>query len=501
MSAASSFCRRVAVAVLVLCAGLALCGAAQAAPSGRGKAKAAKTVRGKAAQTAEKPAPPARKASRSSTAAKPARSTKSTRPGRDGRILQETKAEISAKRSDLQDIKRRIDEARRDVEKSEAAYVEATASVSEAERDVSKAARALRRVTGERTEAERQLATLETEQGELDVRIASRQEELAGWLRRNYLDGTGNSVASLIAAGDPNQIVREAYYLELLGKARMQKIESLRADVRLKAELAKQVDHRRETLTYLEKERIQRQEDLARTHADRRAAQEKIAANLKVRRESVGTLKADEKRLSNVLETLARRAAEAEARAAAAAAAKREQEKRRAQSRRDPVADRVPRHVDEKPATEPVRGKVREVAGPGSDGGRFAQQRGRLRFPVTGDLVGRFGAPRAGQATTWRGVFIRAASGTEVRAVSAGDVVYSNWLRGYGNLLIVDHGDGYLSIYGNNDALYKEVGQSVRGGEAIASVGSSGVEADSGLYFEIRHRGQAVDPMQWVRLK
>lgn len=145
--------------------------------------------------------------------------------------------------------------------------------------------------------------------------------------------------------------------------------------------------------------------------------------------------------------------------------------------------------------------KVREAAGPASSGVSFAQLRGRLNFPVFGELVGRFGSQRAGQGTTWRGVFIRAANGAEVRAVSDGDVVFSDWLRGYGNLMIVDHGGGYLSIYGNNDALYKEVGDTVRGGEGIASVGASGVEGGSGLYFEIRHRGQAVDPMQWVRLR
>jgi septal ring factor EnvC (AmiA/AmiB activator) len=87
-----------------------------------------------------------------------------------------------------------------------------------------------------------------------------------------------------------------------------------------------------------------------------------------------------------------------------------------------------------------------------------------------------------------------------VRAVAGGEVVYSDWLRGYGNLIIIDHGGDYLSVYGNNDALLKEVGDAVDGGDAIASVGASGGGAESGLYFEIRHQGRPLDPMQWVRL-
>ncbi|ENO83758.1 murein hydrolase activator EnvC family protein, partial [Thauera linaloolentis] len=149
---------------------------------------------------------------------------------------------------------------------------------------------------------------------------------------------------------------------------------------------------------------------------------------------------------------------------------------------------------------EPVVGEVRSSAGITPTGVRFAQLRGQLRFPVRGELVGRFGAPRAEGGTTWKGVFIRAGTGADVKAVAAGEVVYSDWLRGYGNLIIVDHGGDYLTVYGNNDTLLKEVGDAVSGGDAIASVGTSGGAGDSGLYFELRHQGRPLDPMQWVRL-
>ncbi|MDR2091880.1 MAG: peptidoglycan DD-metalloendopeptidase family protein [Azoarcus sp.] len=422
-------------------------------------------------------------------------------PGTPHAQTGKSKAEIRAKRSDLNNIKRRIGNLQRELEKLEAAHAEATAAVAEAEREVSKAARALRQTMAERADIERQLAALETGQREIEARIAARQEELAEWLRRNYIHGTGSNIAALLAARDPNQFVRDTYYLERLGRVQMALIENLRTDLRYQSEQTRHIAARRETLARIEKDRRRHQEKLDETHTARREALGKITSTLKSQRERVAALKLDEERLTQVINTLVQNALEAEARAEAA---RRERARERANARTKPEGQKPnqqPLQPGEKEAVEPVVGRVHEAAGPASAGVKFAQLRGRLHFPVTGELIGRFGAARAGRGMTWRGVFIRAASGAEVRAVSDGEVVFSDWLRGYGNLLIIDHGDGYLSIYGNNDALYKETGEAVRGGEAIASVGASGVATDSGLYFEIRHRGQAIDPMQWVRPK
>ena len=109
-----------------------------------------------------------------------------------------------------------------------------------------------------------------------------------------------------------------------------------------------------------------------------------------------------------------------------------------------------------------------------------------------GSVIGRFGAPREGSGT-WKGLFIRAGQGSEVKAIAEGRVVFAEWMRGFGNLLIIDHGDAYLSIYGNNDSLLKQVGDAVKGGDTVASVGNSGGNPETGLYFELRHQGQALD--------
>ena len=144
---------------------------------------------------------------------------------------------------------------------------------------------------------------------------------------------------------------------------------------------------------------------------------------------------------------------------------------------------------------------VTSVPEPGAASGPFSSLKGRLRLPVRGELAGRFGTPPQEGSVSAKGVFIRAAEGEPVRAVGAGRVVYADWMRGFGNLLIVDHGEAYLSIYANNESLLKRTGDPVAAGEPVATVGASGGNEQSGLYFELRHLGKAFDPLRWVVLK
>jgi septal ring factor EnvC (AmiA/AmiB activator) len=123
--------------------------------------------------------------------------------------------------------------------------------------------------------------------------------------------------------------------------------------------------------------------------------------------------------------------------------------------------------------------------------------KGKLRWPVAGRISMRFGARQAGGKLVSRGVRIRAPAGAEVRAIARGRVAYADWLRGFGLLLIVDHGNNYMSLYGNNRTLYKEVGEWVKGGEVVATVGSSGGQSSDGLYLEMRKKGRPFDPGPW----
>ncbi len=132
------------------------------------------------------------------------------------------------------------------------------------------------------------------------------------------------------------------------------------------------------------------------------------------------------------------------------------------------------------------------------DGRAFAQRKGSLPWPLNGRVVNAFGQPRAQGQLVWHGLLVAADEGAPVTAVYRGRVVFADWLRGFGLLTIVDHGSGYMTLYGHADVLLKSVGDWVESGEPIARAGRSGGLDTSGLYFEVRHEGQATDPIVWL---
>ncbi len=130
--------------------------------------------------------------------------------------------------------------------------------------------------------------------------------------------------------------------------------------------------------------------------------------------------------------------------------------------------------------------------------GGFTARKGSLAWPLRGELAARFGEPRGDGEAAWRGLLLNAPTGAAVAAVHGGRVVFADWLRGFGHMAIIDHGDGYMTLYGQADQLTKKVDDLVEAGEVVARAGQSGGAAASGIYFELRHKGQTVDPWQWL---
>lgn len=406
--------------------------------------------------------------------------------------------DVTRARSDLGEVQRRIRLLEQAIVENQAALGAAEKRRVETERAVSAARRRLRELEQERSATEAALSEREAEGAAVAARISSRQSELAAWLRRQYLHGASN-VAPFLAARDPNQLARDLHYLEQLGRARVDLIEALRDDLRESERLAAAISVRRDELARLEADQRGQAAELERLLVERSRAADGLKSELARQRESVTALRQDEEQLGRVLELLARRHAEREAERRLEAARRAEAEAREARAAASRAAEVPVEPARTVPPREPAVGRATERAELTPTGLTFAQLQGRMRFPVRGELIGRFGAPRADGGTRWRGVFIRARGGEEVVAVAPGEVVYSDWLRGYGNLIIIDHGSEYMTIYGYNDTLYKEVGERIAAGTAIATVGASGSTEESGLYFEIRHRGQPVDPLKWVR--
>lgn len=376
-------------------------------------------------------------------------------------------SEVAQKRADLEEVQQRIRELEESIAQTQASHAEASTGLAEAERAVSEARRRLRALGRQRAAAESELADAEAEHTRVEARIEARREELASLLRRHYMHG-GSDVAPFLSGGDPNQLARDAHYLEHVGRARLALIEGLRADQAEQQRLAREAAARRDQIAALQADQRREQGALEKVLARRAALVADLSGQLQGQSRAVEALRENEQQLGRVIELLQQRQA----------------------------VQRAPA----KPASPPVaRVDTGPLAQSTPRGAPFRQLRGKLGFPVRGELAGRFGAPRGDGGSRWRGLFIRADGGEEVRAVAAGEVVFSDWMRGYGNLIILDHGDDYLTIYANNDALLRVVGERVDGGAPIASVGASGGAWESGLYFELRHKGEPVDPLRWLR--
>jgi len=425
--------------------------------------------------------------------------------------------EIAEKQADLGELRSRIDGLRKELSSSEENKADAGDRLRESERQISRLQRELHELGDQRTQLQKKLQDLEQQSKELGTTLGQQQSQLEKLLYRQYIRGTPDSLQLLLNGDDPNQMARDLHYFAAIALTRAELMGEINATLDKKKTLAADAKERAKELLDIEAEQQERHAELNKQREERKALYGQISEKVSAQRKEIGNLQQNEKRmtqlidrLSKILAAQAAQAAQA-ARAAEAARARealrlaeaaKQKEAQKEKSRpSEPVVNKETTHppvASEPPRTKSVEAENRYE--PAASDGSFARQKGNLRLPVRGAVSGRFGGPRDGGGT-WRGLFIKAGAGSEVKAVAGGRVVFSEWMRGFGNLLIVDHGDSYLSIYGNNDSLLKQVGQAVKGGETVATVGNSGGNPDSGLYFELRHQGQPIDPMKWASLK
>lgn len=300
--------------------------------------------------------------------------------------------------------------------------------------------RALRAETARLGERQRALARL----------LAEREAAVARMLVARQAGGAPDALRVALSGEDPAALARRLHYVGYVSRAAASVLGAYRAAIAESQRLAREAEEKRGRLRSVEREsRADRAKVLAERREKRRVF-ERAAGEIRAGRKEIKMLRADEARLGRLVEGIGR-------------------------------VERTP-EFDNK----------RQL---------FSSLRGKLRLPVLGELTGRFGAPRGVAGSEAKGVFIRAPEGQPVKAIAGGQVVYADWMRGFGNLLIVDHGEAYLSIYANNDSLLKRVGDLVAPGETLATTGASGGNEETGLYFELRYLGKAFDPLRWVKLK
>ncbi|HBU29013.1 MAG: peptidase M23 [Thiobacillus sp. GWE1_62_9] len=391
------------------------------------------------------------------------------------------------KQSELEALKQRLQTLQQEFRTTQAHRKEAVDELRQSERAISSAVSQLRQLDSERQRTRHDLQTLTQQADATTVRIREQQAHLAQVLKGAYRRGQGDALKFILNGEDPNQSARDLHYLAHLSRAQHAMIETLRSDLAHLAALQQQAAQKSTELTQLQAAREAEQKKLLADKRAREQVLQKLSAQIQQQQRQISNLKRDERSLTKLVERLNRLMAQQAAREAARARAAQLAQQKRA--------------ADKNAAGQPRRGVAVNTETPVAfrTDRPFSGLKGSLRLPVAGELMNRFGAPREGGGLSWKGLFIRAAEGTVVKAIASGQVVFSEWLRGFGNLIIVDHGEGYMSLYSNNESLYKQVGERVQPGDPIATVGNSGGQSDTGLYFEMRHRSRPVNPLLWVK--
>jgi septal ring factor EnvC (AmiA/AmiB activator) len=368
----------------------------------------------------------------------------------------------AAQEDDLAALRARIEALQAELEGKEASRRDARDGLRGAERAISEANRRLRALDAEAQSARGEARALEGRRRGLEQVLEERRAALGRLLAARRAGGAPGLLQLALSGEDPGEVARKLVYAAYLSRAGARLIASYRAALEELERLKRQALERAARLRDIERDEREERQRIFAERRERRRALDSLAGEIRRGRRQVRLLRADETALSRLVEEIGRVL-----------------------------------------AAKPGAGFARVESVPEADvrGGPFSARRGSLRLPVRGELIGRFGTPRVSGESGAKGVFIRAAEGEPVRAVAAGRVVYADWMRGLGNLLILDHGEGYLSVYANNEALLKRQGETVAGGETVATVGASGGNEETGLYFELRHLGRAFDPLRWVTLK
>jgi murein hydrolase activator len=348
--------------------------------------------------------------------------------------------------SELKALKAEIERVASQLKSDQAAKDRLARELRAAEMSVSDVRRSLESLRDERAENARKRAALAEDKRKREEDLAHERDTLAGQLRAAYLIGSDEPLKLLLNQKDPARAGRMFAYYSYFGRARAEQIDRINANIA----------------------------QIAQLDGDIAAADERLAALEGSRKSQLGKLDAARSKRGLVLASLT---AEAKEREQSLARMKQEQG----------ALEKLLREL--KRATQNF---------PQDTGTAFGRLRGKLAWPVGGRVVARFGESRAA-GVKWDGVVVATERGAPVRAVYEGRVVYADWLPGLGLLTIVDHGDGYLSLYGHNDRLYKSAGDRVSSGEQIAAAGDSGGRSRPELYFEIRKSGKPVDPRPWFK--
>lgn len=353
----------------------------------------------------------------------------------------------SVEEADLIKLRQKIEALRTSLDADRGQQSSLRGRLKQTEQDIGAISRSLRTVRAELKRRNRDLAGLNTQRREQESALARQRELLASQFRAGYALGRQGYLKLLLSQQNPATVGRTLTYYDYLNRARSEHIGAVLSELTALQTTQTAIALQKDQLQELLHSQQRQKQDLERSVVERREVIAKLGAEIRGKEQQLKLLTEDEKRLERLVAELQR------------------------------TFDSIPAAVGSREA--------------------FGKLQGKLTWPVSGQIRAGFGSPRPPGASKWNGVTIAVAEGTEVKSISHGRIAFADWLRGFGLLIIIDHGNGYMSLYGHNQSLFKDVGDWVEQGEVIAAVGNSGGRDSAALYFEVRHNGVPKNPAIW----
>lgn len=408
-------------------------------------------------------------------------------------LLYGTSAQAAPTPDELRQLESTIKEQRASIERAREAHSSSVNTLRDTERQQARLRQELHALETRRVQAEVNLELLLAEQTSLDADLAAGQTALADQLRMAYMLGDDSLARLLLDKSEPGSLERQMDYLGRLGRARQEQIERLRETQTRRKQLLSRIESERSTLDQAARAAQDKQKALDAARQTQQKQAEELEGHLKAQQTELERMEQKRRALQELMKRLEAHRLEEQRQEE-----KRLEEQRLAEKRREEEARKAAAQAG-KGETRPPAKPDTQVAAAEDPAKAVPHVNGAL--PVNGRILRSFGSTLGIGSLRSEGIFFATEQGVPVRAISDGRVVFADWMNGFGHLIILRHTDGYLSLYAHAESLYRKEGDRVKAGEVIAAAGRSGGAKETGLYLEVRKRGQPVNPTSWPAFK
>ena len=372
-------------------------------------------------------------------------------------------------------VKQKLQQLKQQIERTAQNHKVTKEAVLSTTKNLQSTTQKLEKLNAQKKQAEQKLEELAQEENRLTHTLVTGRSELSNALVEFYQNPNGLSWPGVV---NEDAHILWGKYLSLVGNAQIHALQRVQKKLDRVESTQDNVEKQHEEVAILADKTESQKNELKTKQVEQEKNLKKIASQLSVQQNQFKKLKADEERLGRLVDRLIQQITEA-------------QRKKAQNAERAKSAKTNPNETDKAV-------NVNKTPQDSGENATLSKLKGKLHLPVRGTLLNRFGSARK-DGLRWRGLFIKAPLGGSVYAIAPGRIVFAGELRGFGQLIIIDHGQQYLTVYANNQSLQKRLNDKVRAGDVIANVGNSGISEESGLYFEMRYQGKPIDPLPWVQ--